>query len=247
MGSAFCISRDPARWVAKPVIAMCALASVLLVAPTAAGACANVTKVKSFHAFVFSQLVQTASGSDSIGGKLSVSLNQSTGTIHFPSLTPLHGTQHRGFGGKPKAGGVVNVEDHYTDDDSPGPVTTGTQTADGPPHSARASIAFSHCKYDVLFGFDIATTSSGQWPNPPDRGVSVLAVSPPQPIPANLKGSGSATIRWYRGESPLTGYYRSYGLLPGGSQWENEFSDILSANSQPDATASITWGFAPNK
>jgi hypothetical protein len=62
--------------------------------------------------------------------------------------------------------------------------------------------------YVVDVGFGIATTSSGNWPNnglgsfTPDLGVTGNAVSPPEPIPAGLKVSGTATVDVYDGVPP---------------------------------------------
>ncbi len=195
MTEAFCRR----RWATGPVITTCALA-VLLTAPTTASACPAYAKVKAFHGFGSATFVESASGSDSIGGPVSISLDHQAAGIQFPSVSPAAGGHDRVFTDKAegvgKGGGFVYVHDSYTQNDSPGPVTLGAQTADGPTVTGKAEIGFSpdDCNYEVSFGFGIATAPSGTWPSPPDHGVTGIAFSPVRPIPANLKLSGSVTV-----------------------------------------------------
>jgi hypothetical protein len=233
------------------VFALCASAAALAAAPIAAGACPSYAKVKAFHGFGSARFVESASGSDSIGGNVSVSLDHSATGIQYPSVTPAQGERHRVFIGKAK-GGAVGVNDHYTQDDSPGPVTTGAQTASGPTVTGVAEIGFSPsgCTYVVSFSFGIATTSSGNWPNngpsqfTPDLGVTGTAFSPVSPVPADLKLSGSATVDVNTNPTIGKGNYVPLGL-DARNQWWNELDDLQDAKGLPDGTATISWNFSP--
>jgi hypothetical protein len=250
MTRAFCGSRGRGRWALRPVTAICALTAALLAVPTAASACPSHAKVKAFHGSGVADFAETASGTDSIGGTVSMSLDHSA-FVQYPSVTPARGERHRVFIGKAGGGGKggkVEVSDHYTDDDSPGPVTTGAQTANGPTITGHAEIGFSPsgCQYELSFSFGIATSSSGTWPNPPDEGITGTVFTPVRATPAHLKLTGSATVSLSRGGGATSakGEYVALGLGPR-NQWGNEFYDLRHASGQPLGTASIGWHFLP--
>ncbi len=249
MTRAACGNGGRGRWTVRSLTAICALAVALLAAPTAASACPSYTKVKAFHGFGSARLEESASGTDSIGGTVSLSLDEGATAVQYPSVTPAPGEHHRVFAGKPEGGakgGVVGAEDSYTDNDSPGPVTTGAQTAHGPTVSGEAEIGFSPsgCTYELSFSFGVATTSSGTWPNPPDHGVTGTVYIPVRPIPADLKLSGSATVPLEGDTTSGLGDYTPLGLGPG-NQWWEEFKDLRRESSQALGTATILWHFLP--
>lgn len=251
------------RWreclTVRTVSAMCASAAALLAAPTAAGACASHASVKSFHGFGSARFMNTASGDDGNGGTATVTLDEGAAGVQFPSVSPQPGTSRHTWIGKAEGGGkggVVGVEDSYTDN-AGGQLTTGEQTARGPTDGGGVAIEFlpsGKCVYQLRFSFGIATTPSGQWPTPdseggpgPDRGVTGYATSPLRSIPAGLKLSGTATVDAYCGGVVTDkGSYNFQGLSPGNDSWGGEFCGLSAAgDGQPVGAATITWHFVP--
>jgi hypothetical protein len=233
------------------VIAVCALAAALVAAPAAASACPSYAHVKSFSGTASESFAASASGDDGIGGTATVSVSHLASGLKS-SMTRVS-AEPNAFQGLTSSGSIT-VSDAFSD---PAQMQSGAQNAGG---ASKPGIAHSTlglvpgtCTYVVAVGFGIATASSGNWPNngpglfTPDLGVTGSAVSPPEPIPAGLKLSGTATVDVYDGAAPQgKGYYLPAGL-GARDQWEAELRDLSAATTdQPYATATFSWSFTPN-
>lgn len=216
------------------MIAVGALAVALMAAPVASACPSWSSKVKSFHGSASTHFKQTAGS-----GQGGVTLEHGGG-LDFGKVGPVYisvgppGKKKKvlfAFRGK-RTGGTIGVEDSYFSSNGQ---MTGAQTASGLPKEGKVTIGFSpqSCTYDVILGISIPTMSSGQWPSPPDQGMSVLMQSPLEKIPGGVALSGSAEVPLTGVEGQGTGTddpskgFMEFGGFPGGTQWESTFWDVL--------------------
>lgn len=240
------------------LMVVCALAA-MLAAPTAASACPSwYAKAKSFHGLILdAEFSGSATGDVGSGGTATVSLDHGGGPIGFAPLTPQPGTHHHDFSGETKGGGF-GIDDHYSEINN-GQITTGMQSASGPPVSGYGQgailfphLPFSSCTYIVAVRFGIVTTTGGSWPGQghEDHGVSVVVDTPARPIPAGRKLSGHATVNAYcsgpTGFNNITkGWFVSGGLPGGGDAFESAFCAFAGGSpNHPIGTAEIAWSFS---
>jgi hypothetical protein len=251
--------RRPVRLVAV----CCGLLPVLLAAPAIANACPKWSKVKAFRGGVFTAVDESASGSDNNGGTVTVELDRS-GSVHvdFPRRTPKSGSRLTEFLGG-TGGGKLSVHDTYVDDDQ-GQLTTGQQNADGPdvadnPMDLSFLVLYpSSCTYQLHVSFAVETTSTGDWPMPPDPGAGGVAVTPRRRIPSNLQLHGVEEVPAYyegcAGSNPEAGCYE-YAGLDGGYEWAQEFDMLKTCGSvvasscgpegQREGSATVNWNIKP--
>jgi hypothetical protein len=238
--------RGLAGFVFRSVMASVALV-VPLAVPALAGACPSRGDVKSFSATASVSYQQSATGDDGQDGTATISISHSALGLRAPSVKAV--PQERGFVFTgPTTGGMVSVSDTYADNDDP--TISGAQEASGSPSGGESMADFSPvaCTYQVTVSYGIDTTSTGDWPSPPDQGVLGIALSPPMTVPTDLKLSGTATIGAYASGDVNTrdGSFDTTGLASGGSMWEETLDDFTGiAPGQPLSTVTFTWNFVP--
>jgi hypothetical protein len=217
--------------------------------------------VKAFRGSADTAFIGSVSGSDNDGGTITVDLTRSGSVdIDLSSRIPKTGSSATEFLGE-TAGGTLRVNDGYSDTIPP---AAGAQIADGTSvQSSLSDLAFltlnpSSCTYQLRFSFVVPTTSTGDWPMPPDPGAGGVAVSPARHIPPDLKLDGSAVVPAYyegcAGSAPAGGCYEFEGF--GANSWEQEF-DILKTcgsvaasscvPSGEEGTAAVSWSMSPQR
>jgi hypothetical protein len=158
-------------------------------------------------------------------------------------------------------GGTVTINDAFNDPgdpgdpdgnpDSPFPASSATQTYSGPNEPTSSdSVTLNvstHCTYTMSFDFDVPrTTEVGSGPlgdSSQQPGEGDVAASPPEPIPADLKLTATATIHATFGGNCESACYD----LSGDPFWGNTLdSDVSSPGVEP-GTATMTWDLAPSR
>lgn len=260
MRRAFRLLHRRARWEASPVLVVCALLLASLAMPALASACPKWSKVKAFSGHADTSFDASVSGSDNNGGTVTVALDRAGSLkIDLTGRIPKSGSGMTEFLGG-TSGGILRVGDMYADSTEG---TAGGQTGDGPVVKSLQDLAFlvlssASCTYQLHFSYGVKTTSSGEWPMPPDPGAGGVAVTPAHHIPSSLKLLGTADVPAYyegcSGSSPHGGCYEFEGLN-GGYAWAQEFDMLKTCGSvvasscgpegQPEGNATISWGISP--
>jgi hypothetical protein len=251
-------------WPVRLVVALSALLSLALATPAGAAACPQWSKVKAFRGTANTVFSGTATGSDNNGGTVTVELNRSGSVnVDLAGRIPKSGSSATEFLGG-TGGGTLLVHDTYSDVGG-GQTTSGGQMGDGPGATAALSnLAFmtlnpSSCTYQLHISFAVVTTSTGDWPTPPDPGAGGFAVMPARRIPSNLKLVGTAEVPAYydgcSGSQPPGGCYE-FGGFEGGYAWAEEFDMLKNCGSvvaascgpsdQQEGTATVSWSMSAN-
>lgn len=251
------------RWLVGLTGALCVL-SALLVLPAVATACPKWSKIKGFRGDADTSFDGTVSGSDNNGGTVTVGLDRAGSVkIDLAGRIPKSGNTFTEFLGG-TGGGILRVDDTYTDIIDGAVQAAGKQTADGPGVTHNLSdLAFlvlnpTTCTYQLHIAFAVLTTSTGDWPTTPDPGAGGFAITPRRPIPASLKLVGSADVPAFyencSGSNPVGGCYEFAGL-DGGYQWAQEFDmlktcgSVVASSCGPEGqegTAHYEWSIKPS-
>lgn len=236
------------RAAAKVAAGAWAVTALLSAVPAAASACPSHASVPSFHGYFIVDFRSVTTEPDGNGGTVTKKIDHSTGLIHFKKVKPLYfhvgPPGHRrkflyGYRGSNNAS-VFTVDDSYADS---GTSVSGAETESGNA-KARVTIGFSQvgCKYTIVFGVEVPTHGSGNWPYGPgdfhpEREAGITYETPVLPIPGSLHLHGSFEVPDADAEGP-TGLFTT-GSLPGGA-WGP-------LPGQPPPKASVQWNFAPKK
>jgi hypothetical protein len=239
------------------------LLPVMLATPAIAAACPHWSNVKAFRGDADTAFDGTATGSDNNGGTVTVGLDRAGSVkIDLGGRIPKSGSAMTEFLGG-TGGGILRVDDTYADTGG-GTSTTGRQTADGPGvRDGFSNLAFlvlspSSCTYQLHISFGVVTTSTGDWPSPPDPGAGGVAITPVRHIPSNLKLFGTVDVPAYyegcAGSAPHGGCYEFSGLR-GGYAWAQEFDmlktcgSVVASSCAPEGqegTATVSWSISPS-
>ncbi len=215
----------------------------LVIAPTAASACASVAGVHGFTGHAFVSFTGSASGPiTGSGGSESIGIDRKGATLE---LDLNHRVRGKGkfantyiFSGKVWAG-TISVDDAFSL--SEGSSAEDTYSGNGAPAfgGASAFLDTANCRYVVAANFGVDTTYSGEGILRAGTGVSLAAVGDRNKIPDNLHLVG--------GVGP-DGYLTCPGdpILDGnpcveiGGGWANDFTELKECGSFPPEGNCVT-------
>jgi PASTA domain len=209
---------------------------------TASATCSNLNrlnKVKSYSGTVSASYVSGALTGPpppaTMPDTSTISIDRSASNLQVSLKGPSFSSSSQ------PTGGLVTVNDHYTDPFGSVQMTGSAPTTAGGDGTSADISPNPNCTYQVDVGFDIKTTSVIVGPEETDTGIADDATSADVPIPSNLVLKGSTTIP-ASGGGAASG---SQGLfdMSGDPVWGEDIEYVTTG--KPAGTAKISWDLNP--
>jgi hypothetical protein len=238
------------------VLAALAALAVPTLAPSSAGACANPANVKYFKGRAHMAMSLSATGVDpGLGGSETATLTRKAQELRFTLGDKLISKEGAVFFAGKVHYGQVAVEDSLVHSGSGLEGSYEFKGALGPPPTwGRAEVAMSRkkCRYELVVGWGVVTTFSGDEELAGARGAHASMESGPESIPHSLDITGGGNMDAYLGCDDKLIPQACFSF---GGTWTTNFATLALCgsvtavgckdDSEPVGTATVGWSLTP--